>query len=93
MPEGFDFEGIPTWEKLSLGVAAIELAEDNPEHTLQIALTGRDVQYLAVGVLLVGSLFPEMLTKGRDLFARLIELGDHQGFFESREDSDADDGR
>lgn len=71
---------IPSWDRYYLGVHSIFHAKHDPEDTMQVALTERELAVLAFGTMLVSTMFPEVGRVGRDINGKLIELSMAQEF-------------
>lgn len=70
----------PGLHSMTTGVLSALLSTHDPENTLQVALTNRDLGLIAFGITLCSLLFPEMRPALRDLHIRLAELAEFQQF-------------
>lgn len=71
-----------------IGVRSIELAQEDPEDTMQVAVTHRDLAIIALGANLVIRLFPEVREQVGHTAAKLEELAHAQGFLPKPGDND-----
>lgn len=68
-------------EWLSMSVASVLYTEQDPEITLTVALTLRELNTLVLALYFPGRLFPELSDDVAGLIRKLQELGAAQEFF------------
>lgn len=67
--------------EIQFAVRVVVEAPNNPEDTVTVALTLRDTAVVALGLLLTGRLFPEILEAATEAATKIHEVGDAQEFF------------
>lgn len=86
-PDGwFDASQLPAHKRHAIGVQSILLSEDNPEETLQLALTHADLATVVFGVALIHDIFPEVSRYCVSLMRKLCEVTDAQAFLPDLEE-------
>ena len=70
---------------LSQYLDVVQSVESNPENTMMVALTQRDVALIAFATNVIMRLFPEVVSAVIELLAKMLELSDAQGFLPWRE--------
>lgn len=75
-----EIERLPGWQRYYVGVLSVIAQPDDPEETMQVALTHRDLALFTFGAMLVGTLFPECVEAVRITNKKLIELSAVQEF-------------
>jgi len=78
-PDGDQTE-LKSWEKLMLGIRSVAMNEDDPDNTMQIGVTQRELALITFGGYLVLKLFPELGGTCMRLQEKLIELSEAQEF-------------
>jgi hypothetical protein len=85
-PEGTQ-EGLNSLEKLALGYIASRNEADDPEDTMQLALTKQEVALVVFGGFLVNRLFPDLGGKCMLLNQKMMELSVAQDFLPGNDPS------
>lgn len=75
-----DLSRIPGWQRYYLGVQSVARQPHDPEDTMQLAITHRELALFVFGVMLVGTLFPELRRAVIAANHKLIELSAAQDF-------------
>ena len=60
----------------------VQEAANDPEDSLQMAVTRRELALLLFGALLIGRLFPELSMYCAELYQKLTELSEAQDFLD-----------
>lgn len=84
--EWIDVGGLPGWVRYRLGVDSVLHSDNDPEATLQVALTHAELAVLVFGAMLVITMFPECGPRSRATLRKLGELSDFQGFLPTMPD-------
>ena len=79
---------MPFWQRYYVGVASVMQADDNPDTTMQVAMTEKDLALSSFGIMMVGVLFPECGKACRELGRKLVELSKAQEFLPWDDDGD-----
>lgn len=77
---------------MKVGVATAELASNDPERTMQVALTELELHLIVFALYFPIQLFPELRPAYGALNQKLIELSDAQKFLEGDLDEDTTTG-
>lgn len=75
-----DVSNLPHWERYALGVRSVEIANDDPQKTMQVAVTERELALWVFGLILVVRLFPEIVEVVEMSLTKLRELSAAQEF-------------
>lgn len=86
MPDGVDPATFPGSMVVQMGVYATLNSEDDPEETLQVALTQRDLAFIVFCTTFLIRAFPELSEACEKTMRKLIELSAAQGFLPWEED-------
>jgi len=78
--DDFDPGLIPGQLLVDMGVWSTLNAEHNPEDTMQVALTHRDLAFIVFCTTFLIRAFPELSEACEDTMRKLIELSAAQGF-------------
>jgi hypothetical protein len=70
----------PGMDNYQLALKAITGASDDPENTLQLAITMKEFATVTFGMFLVNTLFPELAFVVGDVLNKLEEVSDAQEF-------------
>jgi hypothetical protein len=70
-----------SWNQYAISVVALCKADHDPENTLQVALTRRELTACSFGMILLTRMFPELGGIVHALIEKLGELGEAQEFF------------
>lgn len=60
---------------MKLGVGSIRKAGNDPEHTMQVALTHRETAIIAFGNTILCYLFPELVDPCNEFARKMLEVG------------------
>lgn len=71
---------IPPHERYVIGVYSVINAEDNPEKTMQLAVTEKDLALIAFSSMVTGMMFPEVGRHVSKMSLKLMEVSDAQDF-------------
>lgn len=85
MAEGSGFQDLsryPSWERYKIGAASIVMSKDDPEDTLMLSLTEREVALFAFGNMVSAFLFPEFQQIVGRTNKKLIEVSNVQQFLD-----------
>lgn len=82
---------LPTWEQYVLGAVSIMQEKDDPDDTLQLALTHRELAAVAFGNLILNRFMPEFGGVLYKLQTKLRELATAQDFLPRDDLSDVRD--
>lgn len=80
IPEWLDLSGMPGHVRYRLLAKAILEEPNDPEQTLQVALTHAELATAVGGALLVATFFPECAERVSSLLKKLQELSKYQEF-------------
>lgn len=72
--------GLPGMKRLQVAYISVIDAEDNPENTMQLALTARELSTILMGNMLISTLFGELGNVTGRLNLKLFELSKAQDF-------------
>jgi hypothetical protein len=70
----------PGLDSYQLALRAIKGAPDDPENTLQLAVTMKEFATITFGLFLVNTLFPELAFSTSDILSKLEETTEAQEF-------------
>jgi hypothetical protein len=82
---------LPSWEKYVLGAVSIMQEKHDHDHTMQLAVTHRELAAIAFGNVLLNQLMPEFGGVVLELQMKLRELADAQDFLPKDDLSDVVD--
>lgn len=71
---------VPGSTIVNAGVSSVFKSKDDPEDTMQIALTHRDLALIVFYMTFTARLFPELSIETASLMSKLIELAAFQEF-------------
>jgi hypothetical protein len=70
----------PGMDSYQLALKAIKGAPDDPENTLQLAITMKELATITFGMFLVNTLFPELCFTVNDVLTKIEEVSEAQEF-------------
>lgn len=77
-----DLGGLPSWDRNRIGAISVAAAKDDPQETLQLALTEREVALFAYGNMILAFMHPEFRGVVGRANLKLMEVADAQKFLE-----------
>ena len=86
-----DLAGLPSWLRYRACCLTVAQADDDPDKTMHVAMTMRDLTVTTFGLYVLTQLFPEMLAPASLLSIKLNETGVAQQFVEDIRGEDADE--
>lgn len=85
-PDGWlSVEHLPAHQRYALGVHTILHSENNPDDTLQLALTHADLATIVFGAMLVHDIYPETRAYAQGIMRNLGEVTQAQHFLPTYE--------
>lgn len=73
-------DGMRSWDRRLLGVKSVVNSVHDPDNTMQVALTSRELALVAYGLFEVNRQVPEFGRLCHELVGKLVELSDAQAF-------------